>query len=31
LYIVYNDTRDWRNGQVAGRAFMVKLTNLFDF
>jgi hypothetical protein len=31
LYVVYNDTRDTTNGQIAGRAFAVKLTNLFNF
>jgi hypothetical protein len=31
VYLVYNDTRDSRTGQIAGRALMIKLTNLFDF
>jgi hypothetical protein len=31
LYIVYNDTRDTTNGQVAARALIVKFTNVFNF
>jgi hypothetical protein len=31
LYIVYNDTRDTLGAQLRERAFIVKLTNLFDF
>ena len=31
LYLVYNDRRDLRNGQPIERAFVVKLTNLFNF
>jgi hypothetical protein len=31
LYVVYNDTRDTDAGQLRERAFIVKLTNLFDF
>jgi hypothetical protein len=31
LYLVYNDTRDTLRGQVRERAFIVKLTNLFNF
>jgi hypothetical protein len=31
LYLVYNDSRDTRNRQPVERAFMVKLTNLFNF
>jgi len=31
LYLVYNDTRDTQRGQLVGRAFIVKLTNLFNF
>jgi hypothetical protein len=31
LYIVYNETRDSDRGELADRAIIVKLTNLFDF
>jgi hypothetical protein len=31
LYIVYNDTRDTAVGQLRERAFIVKVTNLFNF
>jgi len=31
LYLVYNDRRDTRTGQPIERAFIVKLTNLFNF
>ena len=31
LFIVYNDTRDTALGQIRERAFIVKLTNLFNF
>ena len=31
LYVVYNDTRDTARGELAGRAVMIKLTNLFNF
>ena len=31
LYLVYNDSRYTRNGQPVERAFMIKLTNLFNF
>ncbi len=31
LYLVYNDRRDTRDGQLVERAFIVKLTNLFNF
>ena len=31
LFVVYNDTRDTRRGQIAGRAFIIKLTHLFNF
>ncbi len=31
LYLVYNDRRDSRNGEPVERAFVVKLTNLFNF
>ena len=31
LYLVYNDTRDTDSGELVGRAFMIKLTNLFNF
>jgi hypothetical protein len=31
LYIVYNDTRDTGVGLIRERAFIVKLTNLFNF
>ena len=31
LYLVYNDRRDTLRGQVVERAFIVKLTNLFNF
>lgn len=31
LYLVYNDTRDTLAGQIRERAFIVKVTNLFDF
>jgi hypothetical protein len=31
LYLVYNDRRDTTNGQLVERAFIVKLTNLFNF
>jgi hypothetical protein len=31
LYLVYNDTRDTDSGQLVGRAFIIKLTNLFNF
>jgi hypothetical protein len=31
LYLVYNDTRDTVSGQLVGRAFTIKLTNLFNF
>ncbi len=31
LYIVYNDTRNTLTGQLRERAFIVKLTNLFNF
>jgi hypothetical protein len=31
LYIVYNDTRDTALGQLHERAFIVKVTNLFNF
>jgi hypothetical protein len=31
LYLVYNDTRDTLAGQIRERAFIVKVTNLFNF
>ncbi|HYR82884.1 MAG TPA: DUF5916 domain-containing protein [Terriglobia bacterium] len=31
LYLVYNDSRDARTGQLRERAFIVKVTNLFSF
>ena len=31
LYLVYNDTRDTDRGQLFGRAFFIKFTNLFSF
>jgi uncharacterized protein DUF5916 len=31
LYLVYNDTRDTSRGDVVGRSFAVKLTQLFNF
>ena len=31
LFLVYNDIRDTDNGQLVERAFIVKLTNLFNF
>ena len=31
LYIVYNDTHETSTGETVGRAFTVKLTNLFNF
>jgi hypothetical protein len=31
LYIVYNDSRDARDGSLVERAFIVKFTNLFNF
>jgi hypothetical protein len=31
LYLVYNDTQETTTGETVGRAFMVKLTNLFNF
>ena len=31
IYLVYNDTRDTVSGQLVGRAFIVKFTNLFNF
>jgi len=31
LYLVYNDTREITSRQTVGRAFMVKVTNLFNF
>ena len=31
LYLVYNDRRDTLNGQLVERAFIIKLTNLFNF
>jgi hypothetical protein len=31
LYLVYNHTHDAGRGQTVGRAFMIKLTNLFNF
>jgi hypothetical protein len=31
LYLVYNHTHDTGRGQMVGRAFMIKLTNLFNF
>ncbi len=31
LYLVYNDRRDTTNGQLIERAFIIKLTNLFNF
>jgi hypothetical protein len=31
LYLVYNDTRDTDRGNLVGRAFIIKLTNLFNF
>ena len=31
LYVVYNDTRETTTREIVGRAFMVKLTNLFNF
>jgi hypothetical protein len=31
LFLVYNDTRDTANGQLVERAFIIKLTNLFNF
>jgi hypothetical protein len=31
LYLVYNDRRDTISGQLLERAFIVKLTNLFNF
>jgi hypothetical protein len=31
LYVVYNDRRDTDNGQLMERAFIIKLTNLFNF
>ena len=31
VYIVYNDTRDTAAGQIRERAFILKMTNLFNF
>ena len=31
IFLVYNDTRDTVTGQLVGRAFIVKFTNLFNF
>ncbi len=31
IYLVYNDTRDTTIGQIRERAFIVKVTNLFNF
>jgi hypothetical protein len=31
LYVVYNDTQETTTGETVGRAFTVKLTNLFNF
>jgi hypothetical protein len=31
IYLVYNDTRDTALGQIRERAFIVKVTNLFNF
>ena len=31
VYIVYNDTRDTGVGQIRERAFILKVTNLFNF
>ena len=31
LYLVYNDRHDTLNGELLERAFIVKLTNLFNF
>jgi hypothetical protein len=31
LYLVYNDTQETTTGETVGRAFMIKLTNLFNF
>ena len=31
LYLVYNDLRDTNSGELLQRAFVVKLTNLFNF
>jgi predicted extracellular nuclease len=31
LYLVYNDRRDTTSGQLLERAFIIKLTNLFNF
>jgi hypothetical protein len=31
LYLVYNDTRDTARGEIVGRSFVIKLTNLFNF
>ena len=31
LYLVYNDRRDTASGQLLERAFIIKLTNLFNF
>jgi hypothetical protein len=31
IYLVYNDTRDTARNQLAGRAFIIKVTNLFNF
>ncbi|HEY3044678.1 MAG TPA: DUF5916 domain-containing protein [Vicinamibacterales bacterium] len=31
LYLVYNDTHETTTGETVGRAFMIKLTNLFNF
>jgi hypothetical protein len=31
IYVVYNDRRDTRGGQLLERAFIVKVTNLFTF
>jgi hypothetical protein len=31
IYVVYNDRRDTTGGQLLERAFIVKITNLFNF
>jgi len=31
LYLVYNDTQETTTGETVGRAFTIKLTNLFNF
>ncbi len=31
LYLVYNDTHETTTGETVGRAFTIKLTNLFNF